>query len=209
MDTKARILQTAVELFNASGTAVVSTNHIAAAAEISPGNLYYHYRNKEEIIRAIVEQIIAGWGNLWAQAQQAEPSPENMRASLLRNFTLLWDYRFFFRELILLMEHDPELKRRYQTARQQRVLELEALLNRYVAAGMLKPPENDDDFRMRITACMLINNQWLIEVEIEEGTLTQKQIERGIALFMYLLRPYLQYPISARRSAKRKGVKAP
>ncbi len=203
MDTKTHILQTAVELFNASGTAVVSTNHIAEAAGISPGNLYYHYRNKEEIIRALVEQMIARWSDIWAKAQQTEPGMESMRASLRQNFAVVWEYRFFFRELVPLLTHDLELKQRYQEIRQQRVRELEGLLNRYVTAGILKPPKNSNDFHMLLNIGMLVNNQWLIESEIEQELPIQKQIERGVAIFMYLLQPYLLTTTSKRKPEKR------
>ena len=50
VSTKEAIVITAIELFNEKGTAAVSTNRIAEAMGISPGNLYYHFRNKEEII---------------------------------------------------------------------------------------------------------------------------------------------------------------
>ena len=54
MKTKDRIIQAAVELFNAQGEQNVTTNHIAAHLSMGPGNLYYHFRNKEDIIRAIL-----------------------------------------------------------------------------------------------------------------------------------------------------------
>ena len=59
MSTREKILDTALTLFNNEGTSAVSTNHIAEAAGISPGNLYYHFRNKEEIIRGLFERLFA------------------------------------------------------------------------------------------------------------------------------------------------------
>lgn len=191
MDTKSHILQTAIDLFNKSGTAAVSTNHIADAAGISPGNLYYHYRNKEAIIRAIVEQMIAGWSEIWSKAQQGSHGLESMQTHLRANFSLVWNYRFFFREMVPLLTHDPELKQHYRQAKQQRIQELERLLHHYVTDGVLTAPKNGGDFRMFINIGMLVNNQWLIESEIDEEISIQKQIERGVEIFMYLLQPYL------------------
>ena len=49
MKTKEKIINTAVELFNNHGTKSITTNHIAKKIEISPGNLYYHFKNKLDI----------------------------------------------------------------------------------------------------------------------------------------------------------------
>ena len=54
MKTRDRILQKSLQLFNEQGERSISTNHIAAALEISPGNLYYHFRNKESIIAELL-----------------------------------------------------------------------------------------------------------------------------------------------------------
>ena len=54
MSKKEAILETALELFNATNTQSATTNHIAKAAGISPGNLHYHYKNREEIVRLYI-----------------------------------------------------------------------------------------------------------------------------------------------------------
>lgn len=53
MKTRDRIIHSATELFNDQGERNITTNHIAAHLGISPGNLYYHFRNKEDIIHSI------------------------------------------------------------------------------------------------------------------------------------------------------------
>ncbi len=53
MKTRDKIVYAALELFNEHGERSITTNHIAEHIEISPGNLYYHFRNKQEIVRDI------------------------------------------------------------------------------------------------------------------------------------------------------------
>ena len=56
MSTKERILDASLALFNELGERKVTTNHIASHLQISPGNLYYHFKNKQAIIFALFER---------------------------------------------------------------------------------------------------------------------------------------------------------
>ena len=53
MNTKEKIIHTSISLFNENGERAITTNHIASSLGMSPGNLYYHFKNKEDIIRHI------------------------------------------------------------------------------------------------------------------------------------------------------------
>ena len=55
MKTAERILLTTLELFNDSGENNVSCVDIALELDISPGNLYYHYKGKEVMVIALFE----------------------------------------------------------------------------------------------------------------------------------------------------------
>ena len=119
MNNRDRILDAALALFNASGTAAVSTNHIAAALGISPGNLYYHFRNREEIIRALFERLFAAWDTGLALPADRVPTLDDLQGLVRENYRIIWDYRFAYRELIALLRHDPELAARFQAVRER------------------------------------------------------------------------------------------
>ena len=92
--TKDRILEVSLAMFNAQGEPNVTTNHIADELEISPGNLYYHYRNKENI----VEHIFARYETRMDQAllvpDDRLPTLEDVWLQLHMVFECMWDYRF-------------------------------------------------------------------------------------------------------------------
>ncbi len=110
MKTKDKILLTALSLFNEGNTQAATTNHIAAAMGISPGNLHYHYKNREAIIFRLYEQM----------KSKTELPPEALPATLAEVHAhfidlarIYWEYRFFHRELLFLLSRDPALKTQY------------------------------------------------------------------------------------------------
>jgi AcrR family transcriptional regulator len=115
-DTKEAIVETAISLFNEQTVAAVSTNHIARDLGISPGNLYYHFRDKEAIILAIHDRMVGEWDTVWQLPRGRQPTPSDLATILETSFHLHWRFRFFGRELLALMTRDPELRERYRSS---------------------------------------------------------------------------------------------
>ena len=107
---KLEILETARRLFNESNTQAVTTNHIAKEMGISPGNLHYHYKNREEIIRMLYTQLHSE-SSLEVDELPKDIDTLNAHHKLL--IKVQWKYRFFFRELLFLFSRDEELRVMY------------------------------------------------------------------------------------------------
>ena len=190
-DTKGRIVETAVRLFNESGSAAVSTNHIAEEAGISPGNLYYHFRNKEEIIREILRRMILKWGEVWVLPPDAPPELSGLRAMLDRNVALQWEYRFFYREILALMRRDPELQERYQTIQRERLGELELFFQSIIEAGIMREPDDSATLPALVKAAWIVANGWLSFLESGGEPVEPASMSQGTEVLVRIFRPYL------------------
>ncbi len=184
------ILTAAIDLFNKSGTAAISTNHIAAAAGISPGNLYYHFKNKEHIIRAILEQMTGAWDELYVQPEGVVFTAETLRQILRRNFELVWRYRFFYRELVALLRHDRELAKRYRTIQRARQAQQLQWFEQWVVAGQVPHSVQPADAEALLTISWLISDYWLSFLESGGESVNADQIQLGVDLIMHVYAPY-------------------
>lgn len=191
MTTKELILETALRLFNEQGTNAVSTNHIAAALGISPGNLYYHYRNKEEIIRAIFERLYDIWDTTLTLSGDRPPTLDDLQRLVRDNFMVMWDYRFVYRELVPLLRRDAELRLRYEAVRQRGFADFQQLFAEFVTAGVLVPLDDPKIVINLAEVCWLISEFWLSSVEISGDRVTAQQMQHGVELMMQVMEAYI------------------
>lgn len=191
MKTRERILATALCLFNESGTAPVSTNHIAEALGISPGNLYYHFRNKEEIIRALFEQQFARWDADYAFPDDRLPNLDDLQQLVRATFVTAWEYRFMYRELIALLRRDAQLHQRWVEVRARGFAGFYELFNLFVAAGVLRDPGDPAVVTRLAELVWLISEFWLASVEVSGETVDLARMDHGVALILQVLDPFV------------------
>jgi AcrR family transcriptional regulator len=127
--TRDRVLTAALELFNERGSASVTTNHVAARAGISPGNLYYWFSDKNEIVRQLYAQFVAAYERVWgaAQGDPLDLSPDEVLARLADGVALTREYAFLARDLLGLLHGDPVLAAEYRAVRERRIGEFTQL----------------------------------------------------------------------------------
>ncbi len=191
MKKRDQILATALRLFNDSGTAAVSTNHIAEAQGISPGNLYYHFSNKEEIIRELFEQQFARADGLYVFTEGQTPSLDHLLCFVRATFEMNWDFRFMYRELIALLRRDAELQARWVAVRERGFEGFTQLMQAFVAAGVLRAPKDKAEVLRLAELCWLISEFWLPSVEVGGNVVDTDFIAHGADLMLQVLTPYI------------------
>jgi AcrR family transcriptional regulator len=191
-DTKTRVLETALDLFNQNGVVETTTNHIAAALGMSPGNLYYHYRNKEEIVRALFSQFDAASDALFTLSSDVTPTLNDLESFIQGNFALQWRYRFLFRDLLSLLRRDPELGAAYQRQRQRGLRGTRELIGLFSTFGVIAPVQSERDLEELTRLVWMLSDFWLPSLELGGEPVTPEHFAQGVSLLRRILRPTLE-----------------
>ena len=112
--TRERILDASLELFNEKKASNVSTVQISAAMSISPGNLYYYYANKEDVIRCLWEERMVGTLDDLLDNMDDVKSAADILDFIEAALRYMIEYRFFYTELSTLFANDDKLVEVYR-----------------------------------------------------------------------------------------------
>lgn len=111
LKTRERILLASLELFNDAGEPNVTTMEIADALNISPGNLYYHFKGKEEIIRELFDRFHEQFNVILRAPLQDPLAVADYWFYLVVVFEHIHAYRFLYRNLSLIMQRYEDIRK--------------------------------------------------------------------------------------------------
>lgn len=190
--TRERILETSLAMFNAAGEPNVTTNHIADELGISPGNLYYHFRNKDDIVAQLFARYEQRMDEALTVPQQRLPNLEDVWLQLHLVFECMWDFRFLYRDLVDILARNRALRLRFG-----RVLERAASAARQVLRGLAESGAmraSSEEIDALVESILLITTFWLDYDTVRHGGAREQpqRLTRGIHQVMLLLAPYLR-----------------
>ena len=190
--TRERILDTSLAMFNAAGEPNVTTNHIADELGISPGNLYYHFRNKDDIVEQLFSRYEARIDDALLVPEDRLPNLEDIWLQLHLVFECMWAYRFLYRDLVDILARNRKLKLRFARIMTRASASADAMMRGLVRAGVMRA--SDAEIRAVAENVLLVATFWLSfntvrGVRAESETL---DLGGGIHQVMALIAPFLR-----------------
>jgi AcrR family transcriptional regulator len=191
MKTRDKIIQASIALFNEHGERNVTTNHIAAHLGISPGNLYYHFRNKEDIILSIYEEYARNL--LLDTFPQVSSEVKPLDAIILYMdavFQMMMKFRFFYSNLPVLLDKNPSLREKYVEVQHSIADRLSQLLISLRAADIID--FDDEELTDIVSILRLINTFWLSFYQTQNivNEINDSVFYQGVLKILAILRPY-------------------
>lgn len=191
--TRERILDTSLELFNRFGAPGVTTHRIADEMEISPGNLYYHYRNKEDIVYALFLRFEQRIGACLGVSADRSLTVEDMWLYLHLVFESIVTYRFLYRDLENLLGRQRRLRLGFRRIVLRKIATARSICQGLRRAGVLVATDEQIDAlanNIGLATTYSINYQNLL-LRTAETVGFSTLIGRAVYQVMALVSPFL------------------
>jgi AcrR family transcriptional regulator len=189
LNTAERILEVSQLLFNEAGSATVSTNRIASELNISAGNLYYHFKTKEQIVDVLVRRFEERLKPIQSSLRSIK-AVDDLWLALHLTFEAIHTYRFIFRDADFLMNAYPGAGKRLQRITANSLATTQALCHSLSDAGILNATAEEQRtiaFHIVFTATC-----WFMFAKLAPGEVMDPA-DTGRAAYhvLTLLMPYL------------------
>ena len=190
MSTKDKIIKTSIMLFNQHGERAITTNHIASHMGISPGNLYYHFKNKEDIIRHIFALYSQHLHTQFVPMAKHDEVLLHLTGYLDALFELMWRFHFFYDNLGDILSRDEVLKKDYIEFQAALLSQVREIVIGLRDSGMIAI--NDEDAIELAHMLKITVSFWTpyIKARRLSGELMQQDIYNGILKVLVLFKAF-------------------
>lgn len=190
MKTRDKIVHASLKLFNRYGERAVTTNHIADHLNISPGNLYYHFRNKEDIIQSIFTLYIDFITHSIEPPKENQSAEEFLTTYCKQVSESIWRFRFFHASMPGILYRDDELHRQYLDAHETLAERASAALVHLKKEAVIEIEA--EDIPDLVELMRLVTGFWVSYTMANsmKGRFTRARVDQGVSRLISLISPY-------------------
>lgn len=194
--TRERILTTSLALFNELGEPNVTTLLISDELDISPGNLYYHFRSKSDIVGELFDRYRADMDDLLAIPADVQVSLDQLGFFLHLLFETLERYRFLYHDLVNILSRYPALQSPFRRILRRKQKGFHILCHSLASQELMTDDENSVEAlceQLTLTVCYWESFDTLKD----KGNRNSMDPGRGVYQVFYLLMPHLREPAAS------------
>ncbi|SMG45797.1 transcriptional regulator, TetR family [Marivirga sericea] len=187
-NTRAKILNAALQLFNDKGMVNVSLRQIAQELKISQGNLNYHFKLKEDIVEALYVQLVGEMNLQMTSMDAAGTVLEALYESSLKTMEKMFDYKFILIDFIHLMNANPKIKSHYADLMKIRNEQFQVIFHSLIKSNILRRPEFEHEYERLYQRMNIAGDSWInIYATFDENNTVQYYCN----LLFEMIYPYL------------------
>lgn len=189
MKLKEKIIHKAVEMFNERGISSTSPNQIAAALNISTGNLTYHYKTKAILIKEVYEKMHVDSEDFIKLEGYLTLNDFRMIMGRFRDF--MRTHNFFFQDLFFILHHYPEVGKLYKESNLMRLQQGRSLFEYYIETGRMIPESGGINYHFLTHNVWMVGAFWNLQSKIfTPGAIFEKSMDL-VEMTWYMILPYL------------------
>lgn len=165
-ETRERILDKSLELFNEKGTDSVTVREIAAAIGISHGNLCYHFANTDTIVYFLYERLVKDLNMVISPTQTVQLDLKIFIEMGERIINLLNDYRFLMLDFVRVMRRNDQIRGHFQELVRQRKVQFKFAIEALVRTGYFKEEVIPGQYDKLVEVSQILGDFWIASAEI-------------------------------------------
>ena len=188
--TRDRILATSLTLFNEEGEPNVTTVDIAHEMDISPGNLYYHFKGKEAIIDSLYATFDDEISDILHAPLEKSVSIQDSWFYLYVVFEQIYHYRFLYQNLTDILQRYDQISRRFRRLLELKRRTARAVIEELIEHEVLSLADQDiDTLTENITMTL---TYWLTYRQLREQQSSEVEMfHDGVFQIVHLVTPFL------------------
>ena len=190
MKTREKILHTSLQLFNEEGESHVTTVDIANEMDISPGNLYYHFKGKEIIIEILFEKFEDEFSDILHAPINKELKIEDSWYYLYVVFEEMYHYRFIYQNLSDLLQRYEIINKRFRKLLNLKFQTASSIITTLREANILAI--DDDAVDVLVNNIIMTITYWIAYSNLKDGKQPEQiLLHKGVFQVLSLIAPFL------------------